>query len=132
MPQTTSSFLWQPPPGSVVDGAPDADLYNSRYPGAAARSGRLRGSQEIIDGKFGCGGGTRDAPAADPPAAAGAVRDGWKGPFDLCAVALAGHLLLSLWIVLGAAGGCFHSVLIIAHNVDHNHRQLKVERRRSF
>ena len=107
MPQTTSSFLREPPPGSVVDGAPDADLCNLRYPAAAARSGRLQGSREMIDGKFGSGGGgPRDAPDADPAAAAGGVRDGWERPSDLCAVALAGLLLLPLWIVLGAAGGC--------------------------
>ena len=58
----------------------------------------------MIDGKFRSGGGApRDVPDANPAAERGGARDGWKRPFDLCVVALAGLLLLPLWIVLGMA-----------------------------
>ena len=50
------------------------------------------------------GGESPDGPEADPAAArAAGGRDGWKRPFDLCAVALAALLLLPLWIALAVA-----------------------------
>ena len=71
MPQTTSSFLREPPPGFVVDDAPDADLCNLRYPGAAARLGRSQGSREMIDSKFGSGGSGTRPTRIRPPRRAG-------------------------------------------------------------